>query len=143
MDESLNESPTTGYPNNKEFFVYILESSVKKATYVGATVHLDRRLRQHNGELAGGAAATTSRSKNNETWTRICHIRGFPDWQSALQFEWRLKQLSRLREFRHFKPSRLKRMHALNHLITLERSTKNAVPFAEWANGPPQIVWES
>ena len=38
-------------------FVYLLESS-DKATYVGATVDLNRRLRQHNCELKGGAIAT-------------------------------------------------------------------------------------
>ncbi|NDE19905.1 MAG: hypothetical protein EB000_05660, partial [Alphaproteobacteria bacterium] len=33
-------------------FVYLLESS-DKATYVGATVDVDRRLRQHNKEIKG------------------------------------------------------------------------------------------
>ena len=35
------------------YFVYLLEST-NHATYVGATVNLDHRLRQHNGEIKGG-----------------------------------------------------------------------------------------
>ena len=35
------------------FFVYLLLSS-DDSTYVGATVDLDRRLRQHNKEIKGG-----------------------------------------------------------------------------------------
>ena len=35
------------------FFVYLLECT-DGATYVGATVDLDHRLRQHNKELKGG-----------------------------------------------------------------------------------------
>jgi hypothetical protein len=45
----------------QHFYVYLLESSCKHATYVGATTDPDRRLRQHNKELAGGAVATGTR----------------------------------------------------------------------------------
>jgi len=38
-------------------YVYLLVSS-DDATYVGATVDLDRRLRQHNKEIKGGTHAT-------------------------------------------------------------------------------------
>ncbi len=37
--------------------VYILEN-IRKETYVGYTTNLTRRLRQHNGELKGGARYT-------------------------------------------------------------------------------------
>ena len=80
---------------DKKYYVYILESSDCKATYVGATVDLNHRLRQHNKELAGGAHATSVKVAQGCTWNRICFIQGFPDWPAALQFEWRLKQLSR------------------------------------------------
>ena len=39
------------------FYVYLLLST-KGTTYVGATVNLARRLRQHNRELKGGAKLT-------------------------------------------------------------------------------------
>ena len=76
------------------FFVYILMSS-DNSTYVGATVDLDRRLRQHNKEIKGGAFATGAKVSNGQIWVRVAHVENFPDWQAALQFEWRWKQLSR------------------------------------------------
>lgn len=59
-------------------------------TYVGATVNPDRRLRQHNGELCGGARATKGRS-----WRRAYLVGGFCDERAALRFEWRWKWLTR------------------------------------------------
>ena len=65
------------------------------STYVGATVDVDRRLRQHNKEIKGGAHATGIKVNQGKIWERACYVQGFPDWQAALQFEWRWKQLSR------------------------------------------------
>ena len=76
------------------FFVYLLLAS-DNSTYVGATVDLERRLRQHNKELKGGATATGTKVDKGETWIRAAYVEGFPDWQAALQFEWRWKQLYR------------------------------------------------
>jgi predicted GIY-YIG superfamily endonuclease len=61
-------------------------------TYIGATVDLERRLRQHNGELKGGARRTSARPGE---WYRVCYVRGFTTWRAALQFEWRWKWFSR------------------------------------------------
>ena len=57
------------------FFVYLLLST-DHSTYVGATVDLDHRLRQHNGEISGGAKATSGRAGS---WRRVCHVEGFAD----------------------------------------------------------------
>jgi predicted GIY-YIG superfamily endonuclease len=114
---------------DKKFFVYLL-LCCDESTYVGATVDLDHRLRQHNNELKGGARATTSKVKQGKTWKRICHIANFPDWRSALQFEWRWKQLSRKLPKDMYPLKR--RMTALNELLSLERSTASAIPFTEW-----------
>ena len=111
-------------------YVYLLVST-DNATYVGATVDLDRRLRQHNKELVGGAHATSTKVKNGNTWTRACHVSGFPDWKSALQFEWRWKQLTRKLPSNMFPLER--RMIALKELLSLERATTKAVPYAEWS----------
>jgi structure-specific endonuclease subunit SLX1 len=121
----------------KPSFVYLLESS-DGSTYVGATVDVDRRLRQHNKELAGGAHATGAKVGKGESWERICHISGFPDWSSALQFEWRWKQLSRKLPAKMHPLER--RLIALKNLLNLERSTSKAVPFSDWVE-PPFIHW--
>lgn len=119
-------------------FVYLLVSS-DDATYVGATVDLDRRLRQHNKEISGGAHATSAKVAKGEVWTRACHVAGFPDWPAALQFEWRWKQLSRKLPQKMFPLER--RMRALKQLLQLERPTTKAVAYTEWPD-PPQLVIE-
>jgi structure-specific endonuclease subunit SLX1 len=128
--------------DEKEFFVYLLESSCKKATYVGATVNLERRLRQHNKELAGGAHATGTRVARGETWRRACHVTGFPTWQSALQFEWRFKQLTRRERSDANQTPLERRQAALQRLLALPQSTSKAIPFAAWPSGGPVVVWE-
>ena len=77
--------------NNKYMsYVYLLLST-DNCTYVGATVDLNRRIRQHNKEIKGGAFATGKKVDKGEIWIRVAHIAGFPDWQATLQFEWRWK----------------------------------------------------
>ena len=110
-------------------YVYLLLCS-DNSTYIGATVDLNHRLRQHNNELKGGARATTMKVKQGKTWQRACHIANFPDWRSALQFEWRWKQLSRKLP-QHIYPLE-RRMQALIELLSLEKSTSAAIPFQEW-----------
>lgn len=122
-------------------YVYLLycEDDSSKATYVGATVDLNRRLRQHNKEIKGGARATSAKVVKGESWTRICHVSGFPDWSSALQFEWKFKNLSRKYPIKMLPLER--RLRALNDLLALERPTSKAKLFSEWSN-PPKINWE-
>ena len=120
------------------FFVYLLLSS-DNATYVGATVDIDRRLRQHNKEIKGGAFATGSRVEKGETWIRVCHVEGFPDWSAALQFEWRWKQITRKISI-SVNPLH-RRIVALKQLLSLERPTSKAIKFSEWPE-PPKINLE-
>jgi structure-specific endonuclease subunit SLX1 len=120
-------------------YVYLLESTGKN-TYVGATIDVDRRLRQHNKEIAGGAHATGIKVAAGETWSRICYICGFPDWTAALQFEWRWKQLSRKLSMKL--PPIARRMRALSQLLSLDRPTTKAKPYTEWSVSP-QIIWEN
>jgi predicted GIY-YIG superfamily endonuclease len=119
-------------------FVYLLMSS-NGFTYIGATIDLNRRLNQHNKLLKGGAKATGNRVENGEMWVRMGHVKNFPDWQSALQFEWRWKQLSR--KIYNKKENPLKRrVEALKLLLSLERSTTKAKPFCEWENLPEVVA---
>ena len=76
----------------KPWFVYLLATtSAPSRTYVGATVDPDRRLRQHNGQLKGGARAT---SRVPGGWYRVCYIKGFESKREALRFEWWWKRRS-------------------------------------------------
>ena len=120
-------------------FVYLLVSTYGN-TYVGATVDLNRRLRQHNKEIKGGAHATGIKVAQGEIWTRAAHVAGFPDWQAALQFEWRWKQLSRKLPTKMFPLER--RMTALKQLLALERPTSKAIAYSEWPS-PPQVNIET
>ena len=120
------------------FFVYLLLST-DHSTYVGATVDLERRLRQHNQEIKGGAHATSIKVLKGETWIRAAHVEGFPDWQAALQFEWRWKQLTRKINISVHPLHR--RMIALKQLLELERPTSKAKAYSEWTE-PPKVVLE-
>ena len=72
----------------RPFTVYCLRSAVSRRTYVGATVDLSRRLRQHNGDLKGGAKYTSS----HRPWELAGTVTGFATFREALQFEWRWKK---------------------------------------------------
>lgn len=80
-------------PQKKPWYVYLLVSTTG-ATYVGATVDPDKRLRQHNCEISGGARATRAKVGKGETWTRHCYVGPF-EKIDALRFEWRWKFVSR------------------------------------------------
>ena len=117
-------------------FVYILLCD-DGSTYVGATVNLERRIRQHNKELVGGAVATSNKVVKGLMWNMVCYVSGFPDWIATLQFEWRLKQLTRKINDKSLTPIE-RRYKALDTLLSMERSTSKAVPFSEWTE-PPKI----
>ena len=116
-------------------YVYLLLCS-DGSTYVGATVDLDNRLRKHNKEIKGGAHATGTKVDKGETWIRACHVSGFPNWQAALQFEWRWKQLSRKLPPKMIPLER--RITALIELLSLERPTSKALAYSEWTT-PPKV----
>jgi len=88
---------------------YMLASLDGCKTYVGATINPDRRLRQHNGEISGGARATHGRK-----WKRVFLVSGFADERAALRFEWRWKYLTRQAPGESFLE---RRAHALSLLL--------------------------
>jgi len=74
-------------PGNTRYIVYLLNSiSNPRKTYVGYTVDLAKRIRQHNGEIVGGAKAT----RTARPWKIVGYLTGFPTNSVALQFEWRV-----------------------------------------------------
>ena len=120
-------------------FVYLLVAT-NGNTYVGATVDLERRLRQHNKEIKGGAHATGIKVSQGESWTRAVHVSGFPDWPATLQFEWRWKQLSRKLPV-NMNPLE-RRITALKMLLDLPKPTTKAIPYTEWP-APPEVHLET
>ena len=69
------------------FYCYILRNKLNNSTYNGYTVNLNRRIRQHNQIIKGGAKFT----KGNTTWEIYVYVTGFPNNINALQCEWKIK----------------------------------------------------
>ncbi|OIT29791.1 PREDICTED: uncharacterized protein LOC109210883 [Nicotiana attenuata] len=69
----------------------ILSTNPPIKTYVGVTTNFSRRLKQHNGEIKGGAKA----SRSGRPWICACLIRGFEGRSEACAFESKWKQVSR------------------------------------------------
>jgi predicted GIY-YIG superfamily endonuclease len=70
--------------------VYVLVHPTD-CTYVGTSPDVTRRLRQHNGEIKGGAKYTTSKTPH---WKHACIISGFQNKIQSLQFEWAFKHVA-------------------------------------------------
>lgn len=94
----INSEPITVTPNTiksketqKRYFCYFLGQDDSKngrgPTYNGYTVNLHRRLRQHNGEIKGGAFATSKMGRG--PWHFIA-VLTCDSWTSvrAMQVEW-------------------------------------------------------
>tara|TARA_R110002074_G_scaffold388972_1_gene572029 strand:- start:767 stop:1141 length:375 start_codon:yes stop_codon:yes gene_type:complete len=121
-------------------YVYFIEST-NGSTYIGATVNLDKRIRQHNKEIKGGAVATSNKVNIGEIWSYICYVENFPNFNEALKFEWRWKQLSRLIQKNNPKINpKEKRLQALTKLLTFDRSTSKAILYKDWEI-EPNIVY--
>ena len=136
---------------------YLLVTSSKRPrTYVGATPDLARRLRQHNGEIGGGArytrmarvAATRQERAEQDDgeseadgdggaraicWRVACVVRGFETQRQALQFEWAAKHVkkARGRGFRSSGGGLRARVQHLEALLAAERWTAQAPPAAD------------
>ena len=110
------------------FTSYCLIREDSAATYVGATVDMDHRLRQHNGIIKGGAVATTSALAKGHNWTILCNVSGFPTWQATLQFEWMWKYISRKKKG----TPAFRRVSALVELLNMDRATSKAELFSSF-----------
>lgn len=72
----------------KPWYIYLLRCDTR--TYVGASVDPERRLRQHNVEIRGGARATRGKS-----WSLICIVGPFENKSTALRWEKLVKSRAR------------------------------------------------
>ena len=92
MGTKANEMGTKaneiGTKAEEPWLFYIVHN--KGFTYAGVSPDPVKRLRKHNGELAGGAKYTLSKGKG---WTHVCLISGFQTKIQALQFEWASKHV--------------------------------------------------
>ncbi len=66
------------------WYIYLLYNTKIKRTYIGATKNVAKRLRQHRGEIVGGAKAT---SKERASWMLIGYVSGFEDKKAAYRWE--------------------------------------------------------
>lgn len=69
------------------YYCYLLKSTLEKYkndTYIGFSDDVLHRLRQHNGEIGGGAYKTSKK----RPWTIVMVISNFPNKIIALKFEW-------------------------------------------------------
>lgn len=108
---------------HKQWSVYFIEHEPTGATYVGVSPDPMKRLRQHNGEISGGAKYTTSKNKIGR-WKHICLVHGFREPRQALQFEWAVKHVTPLKS-----KGIISRLEKLATVLKKEKWTSNA-PFA-------------
>lgn len=90
----------------RDHLLYCLVTRGGRRSYVGVTADLKRRLRQHRGEISGGARST--RGYRESVWEVGYVIHGLPSRRVALQWEWRL----------HRGPRRPRHVEALEHRLT-------------------------
>jgi putative endonuclease len=76
------------------WFVYMLRCT-DGSLYTGVTTDIERRLRQHNGELTGGAKYTRLRRPVALVWQEQC-----ADRSSACRREYAIKQLNRAQKIK-------------------------------------------
>ena len=110
----------------KPWTFYVIWHEATGATYAGVSPDVHRRLRQHNGELAGGAKYTTSKGPGG--WTHVCFVHGFQTKQQVLQFEWAVKHQPPRGKGGGGLAMRLKKLVAT---LNKPRWTSNAPPAAE------------
>lgn len=75
--------------NQNDWVVYILRCA-DGTLYTGVTTEVERRLRQHNGEIVGGARYTRVRRPVALVWHQVCESRS-----QACQYEAQIKALPR------------------------------------------------
>lgn len=124
--------------DNGAFVCYLLKSQLDgiDKSYIGVTNNFTRRIRQHNGEIQGGAKKT----KRFRPWSPVLFLSGFRSYVEALQFEW---------AWQHMRPRSLKLESTLKRLEILlqkEKWTSNS-PLAsevslklQWMNSSPELL---
>lgn len=111
---------------SNKFYCYILASSNIKhlnKTYNGMTNNLHKRIRQHNGEIKGGAKYTCGKGP----WKYIAIIEGYVDKKDAMCCEWKIKHPTntKSRPTKYNKP--IGRIKSLELIFSLDKWTSKAL----------------
>ncbi|CAA0407196.1 unnamed protein product [Arabidopsis thaliana] len=92
ISSSSSPQENSKIPKSKSWSVYLILSTTEPIkTYVGITTDFSRRLKQHNGEIRGGAKASSA----GRPWLCACIITGFTCLSQASSFESKWKIFSR------------------------------------------------
>lgn len=105
--------------NSLSYVVYVLINSINNKTYIGITNNTERRIRQHNKELIGGAKYTTN-NKGNGVWLYYGFIKNL-NKNMALSFEKKIKIKSKKMSGTPIE----KRLKAINYIITDYNTVNN------------------
>ncbi len=111
---------------SNKYYCYILYSTNPfycEQTYNGSTNDLKRRLRQHNGEIVGGAKATSGKGP----WDYMLVMEGFLDHKEALCCEWRIKHPTGTRKRPKKYCGKKGRISSLNIILNLETWTSKSI----------------
>jgi predicted GIY-YIG superfamily endonuclease len=82
---------------NNNYIIYFLFNTSHNKTYIGITNNQTKRIRQHNGEISGGAKYTTANKSTGE-WQYygwIKSINGVLEKNRSLSIEKKIKIRSR------------------------------------------------
>jgi predicted GIY-YIG superfamily endonuclease len=109
--------------STSKYYCYILFQTKMESdlTYNGSTNNLVRRLRQHNGEIVGGAKATSGKGP----WKYLTVIEGFIDHHDALCCEWRIKHPTGKKRPKKY-CGKKGRIESLNFVLNLDNWTSKS-----------------
>lgn len=103
------------------WYCYILrciDENHKNLTYNGSTNNIVRRLKQHCGQLVGGAKATKGKQ-----WEIYALVSGFTDHQNCLSCEWKIKHTTGGRKRPAMHCGVAGRIKGLNTVLMLDKWT--------------------